>query len=98
MQKSDLKAGDHHANFYRSKYQKYYKGWTKETVFVYILDFIFHGVSRARTELHNKYIFNFVSGSFFEQDRLLNIFNLEVYAKRWPKCVHILKQNLRTIP
>ena len=29
-----------------------------------------------------KYIFNFVLGSFFEQDNLLNLFNLGVYAKR----------------
>ena len=28
----------------------------KETVFVYILDFIFYGVSRAKADLHNKYM------------------------------------------
>ena len=54
----------------------------EQKAFVYLLDFIFHGLSRARTDLHNEYMFNFVSGSFFEQDRLLNFFNLEVYAKR----------------
>ena len=54
----------------------------KETVFVYILDFIFYGVSRAKTDLQNKYIFNFLFGSFFEQDHLLNLFNLGVYAKK----------------
>ena len=60
MEKSDLKTGDHHAIFWKD--QKYYKSWTKETVFVYILDFTFHGVSRAKTDLPNKYIFNFVFG------------------------------------
>ena len=38
--------------------------------------------------------FNFVFGSFFEQDRLLNLFILEVYAKRWPKCARISIQKL----
>ena len=28
------------------------------------------------------YIFNFLFGSFFEQDRLLNLFVLGIYAKR----------------
>ena len=81
-----------------SKDQKYYKSLIKETVFVYILDFIFHGVSRAKADLSNKYIFNFVFGSFFEQDRLLNLFNLGVYVKRRPKYARISKQKLRSIP
>ena len=42
--------------------------------------------------------FNFVFGSFLEQDHLLNLFILRVYAKRWPKCARISKQKLRTIP
>ena len=75
-----------------------YKCWKKETVFVYILDFIFYGVSRAKTDLQNKYIFNFLFGSFFEQDHLLNLFNLGVYAKKWPKCARISKQKLSTTP
>ena len=29
--------------------------------------------------------FNFVFGTFFEQDRLLNLIILGVYVKRWPK-------------
>ena len=33
--------------------------------------------------------FNFVSGLFFEQDHLLNLFISGVYAKRWPKCARI---------
>ena len=36
--------------FLRSKEQKYYKTWTNETVFVYILGFIFYGVSLAKTK------------------------------------------------
>ena len=36
--------------------------------------------------------FNFVFGSFFEQDRLLNLIILGVYAKRWPKYACFSKQ------
>ena len=36
--------------------------------------FIFYGVSCVKTDLHNKYIFNFVFGWFLEQDHLLNLF------------------------
>ena len=35
-----------------------------------------------------------MSGSFFEQDHLLNLIILGVYAKRWPKCARISKQKL----
>ena len=38
--------------------------------------------------------FNFVFGSFFEQDRLLNLIILGVYAKRWPKYACFSKQKL----
>ena len=68
-----------------------------ETIVCNILGFIFYVVSRTKTDLHNKYVFNFVFGSFFEQDHLLNLFILRVYAKRWPKCARISKQKLRTI-
>ena len=34
-----------------AKDKKYGKNWTKETVFVYILGFIFYGVSHAKTDL-----------------------------------------------
>ena len=61
------------SQFQRSKDQKYYKNWTKETVLVYIFGFIFYGVSRAKTDLHNKYIVNFKFGWFFEQDHLLKV-------------------------
>ena len=44
------------SDFKTSTGQKYYKNWTLETVFVYILGFILYGVSRAKTDLHNKYM------------------------------------------
>ena len=95
MQKSGWKTGDHHTK----KLNKILnKNWTKEVAFVYILRFIFHGVSCAKTDLHNKYIFDFAFDWFFEQDHLLNLFILGVYAKRLPKCARISKQKLRTIP
>ena len=33
------------------------KSWTKETALVYIFCFLFYGVSCAKTNLHNKYIY-----------------------------------------
>ena len=33
-----------------------------------IIGFIFYAASRSKTDLHSKYIFNFVFGSFFKQD------------------------------
>ena len=57
---------------------------------LFLLTFLvsfFIGVSRSKTELHNKYMINFVSDSFFEQDHLLNLITLiRVSGKRWPKC------------
>ena len=38
------------------KYQKYYKNWTNETVFIYIICFIFYWISHAKTDAHNKYL------------------------------------------
>ena len=63
--------------------------------FCNILDLIFYSVSR---DLHSKYAFNFVFGSFFKQDHLLGLFILRVYAEGWPQCAHNSKQKLRTIP
>ena len=40
------------SEFQRSKDQTYYKNWKKETVFAYIV----YGVSRAKTDLHKKYM------------------------------------------
>ena len=42
--------------FYMSKDQKYYRNLAYETVFGYIFGFSFYDVSRARTDLHNKYV------------------------------------------
>ena len=55
MSKLGLKAGDHHAiscvlEVKTSKIEQ------KRTVFVYILGFIFYGVSHAKTDLNNKYM------------------------------------------
>ena len=44
------------SEFYRSKEIKFYKIWTKETVFIYIFVFVFSGVSRTNTNLDNTYM------------------------------------------
>ena len=95
MWKSGLKTGGHDDIFWvlAVKRSKIYKSWTYEAVFVYILGFIFYGVSLAETALCNKW-FNFAPGSFCEQDHLLNLIILVVYAKRWLKCARISKQKL----
>ena len=51
----------------------------------------------AQKLIYTVNIFNFVFGSFFEQDHLLNLFILRVFAKRSPKCECISKQSLGTI-
>ena len=38
--------------------------------------------------------FNFVLGSFFEQEHLLSLLISGVYAKRWPKCARITKTDV----
>ena len=38
------------------KIKKYYKNWAKDTIFVYIIDFVFYVLFRAKTDLQNKYI------------------------------------------
>ena len=63
----------------------------KRDCFFNIHHLIFYGVSCAKTDLHSKYISNFVSNSFFKQDLPLNVFILEIYGQRWPKCAHISK-------
>ena len=60
-------------HFERPKIQRYYRCYTKDTFFVYISDFIFYGVSHVKTDLHNEYMTNFMFGSLFEQDYLLNV-------------------------
>ena len=83
--------------FLEVKRSKILQKLNKRDYFYNILGFIFF-VSRAKTDLHSKYIFNFVCGSFFKQDHLLNLFILRVYAKRWANCARISKQKLRIIP
>ena len=56
-----------------SKDQKYYKSWARETVFVYILDCIFMAFLTQRLIYTINLCFNFVFGSFSEQDHLLNL-------------------------
>ena len=70
------------SQFYRSKDQRYYINWTKETVFVSILGFIFYGVFFQKLIYIINILFNFVFGSFFEQDHLLIFFISGVYVKR----------------
>ena len=62
--------------FERSKDKKYYKIRTKETVFVYIL-----GLAQKLIYILN-ILFNFVFGSFCEQNHLINLLILRVHAKR----------------
>ena len=82
------------SKFYRSKDQTYYKNWIIETVYVYILGFIFYGVPHAKSDYAINIWFSFVLGSLFEQDHLLNLFIEGVYAERWPKCTCISIQKL----
>ena len=63
----------------RLKDQKYYRNWIKETVFVYILGFMSF---LAQKMIYTINIwFNFVFGSFSEQDHLLNFLFQEFMLK-----------------
>ena len=76
------------SDFYRSKDKKYYKIWTKKTVFIYILGFIFM-VFFGQTLIYAIIMwFNFVVGSVFGQNHLLNWIILRA------KCAHISIQKL----
>ena len=59
--------------------KNFYKTWTKETISVYVLGFIFMAFFAEKLIYTINVWFNFVFGSFFDQDHLLGI-----YAKRWP--------------
>ena len=77
------------SQFWRSKDQKYCKSWTKETVFAYILGFIFFTfLAQVLTYTINIWFNLFVLGSCFKQDDKLNLITWGVYKKRWPKFVH----------
>ena len=69
-------------HFLEVKRSKILQKLNKRDYFCNILGFSFYGVSCAKTDLHSKYISNFVFGSFFEQDHLSNLVILGVYAKR----------------
>ena len=75
-------------SYFQSSRGQKVKNWTYDTVFVYVLDFIFYGNSRARIIYAISKWFNFVPGSFFEQDHLFTLIYLGVYLKRWPKCAY----------
>ena len=60
--------------FLEVKRYKILQKLNKRDYFCNILGFFFYGVSRTKTDLHSEYIFNFVFGSFSEQDHLLNLF------------------------
>ena len=53
-------------NFLEVKRLKILQKLNKRDCFCNILSLIFSGVSRVKTDLHSKYIFNLVFGSFFE--------------------------------
>ena len=63
-------------------------------VFLYILGFIFYAVSRAKTDLYNKYDLTLCLAHFLKQDHLLNLIVLGGYANRWPKYARFSKQKL----
>ena len=58
MQKPGLKTGGHHviSSVLEINRSKILQKLNKSDCFVYILGFIFYGVSRAKTDLHNKYM------------------------------------------
>ena len=70
------------SEFWRSQDKKYLKKLNIRHLFFYILGFIFYGVSRAKTDVRNKYMINFVPGLFFDQEYLLNFIILGVHSKR----------------
>ena len=59
-----------------------------------LLDFLFTASLAQKLIYAINIWFNFVFASFFEQDCLLNLIILGVYAKRWPKYAGVSKQKL----
>ena len=43
--------------------------------------FINYVISHAKADIHNEYMINFMSGSLFEQDYLLNVISKEFMPK-----------------
>ena len=62
-------------------------------LFTFLLSFCMAFLTQRLINTINVW-FNFVFGSFFEQDHLWNLIILGVYGKEWPKCARILKQKL----
>ena len=60
--------------FLEVKRYKILQKLNKRDYFCNILGSFFYGFSRTKIDLHSEYIFNFVFGSFFEQDHPLNLF------------------------
>ena len=63
-------------------------------LFTFMVSFFMAFLAQKLIYAINKYGFNFSPGSFFEQDRQLNLIILGVYAKRWPKCARTSGQKL----
>ena len=63
------KPGGHHVIFgvLEVKRSKILQNYTKKTVFVYILSFMLYGVSRAKTDIHNKYIIQLCLAHFLNK-------------------------------
>ena len=59
---------------------------TRLFLFTFLVSFVMAFLSQKPIYAVN-IRFNFVLVSFFQQDRLLNLFISGVYAKRWPKCI-----------
>ena len=98
MKKSGLKTGGHHAIFWvlEVKRSKMLQKLNKRDCFClhYLVSFFMAFLVQKLIFTINIW-FNFVFGSFLEQDHLLlNLFVSGVYAKRWPKCAHISIQKL----
>ena len=66
---------------------------TRLFLFTFLVSFFMTFLPQKLIYAINKW-FNFVPGSFFEQDHLLNLIILGVYAKRWPKYARISEQKL----
>ena len=81
--KLGLKTGGRHAIFWvlEVKRSKILQNWTKETAFVYILGFIFMAFLAQKLIYAIDIWFNFVFGSVFEQNHLLNLFISGVMRK-----------------
>ena len=66
---------------------------TRLFLFTFLVSFFMTFLPQKLIYAINKW-FNFVPGSFFEQDHLLNLIILGVYAKRWPKYAGISEHKL----